>query len=160
MATNHKTYLLDFLKEMRLPPDDEKRRLEPIEFSEIIAEIERAPFNVPIIQLFEHAGSDYRNLRAWFAIMGLFADRLLLERRGGAPKKWARPSDATLRRDFTSCARRNPSRSGELIVAKMKEIHPRKYAAPIPTILRWISDDKISIKNVKKEIRRLPRSMK
>jgi hypothetical protein len=154
MATNHKTYLLDFLKEMRPLPSEGKRRKQPVEFGEIIADIERSPDNAPIIQLFEHAGSDYRDLRAWLAMIGLFADQLLFEKEGGAPKKWSRPSDATLRRDFTSYARGNLSLSGTLIVKGLKEKNPKKYAAPTGTILRWLGEAKISIKGVKKNIKR------
>ncbi|SHI13601.1 hypothetical protein [Bradyrhizobium erythrophlei] len=160
MATNHKTYLLDFLDEMRPLPGEALRRIEPIEFSQIVAEIEQSPDNARIIELFERAGSDYRDLRAWLAMIGLFADQLLIEKTGGKPKTWDRPSAAILRRDFTSCARRNPSRSGMLIVEKMKEIHPKRYAAPAVTILRWLELSEISIKQVNKGISAQSRSLK
>jgi hypothetical protein len=158
MGKNHKTYLLNFLDDMRPLPDEAKQPLKPVEFSEIIAAIERSSFNAPIIKLFEHAGADYRDLWAWLQIMGLFADRFLQEKTGGAPTKWKRPSDATLRRDFTSYARRNPSLNGKLIVEGLKKKNPRKYAAPTGTILRWLPRAKISIKAVKKAVKRQART--
>jgi hypothetical protein len=149
---NHKTYLLEFLEEMRPLPSEPKRRIERIEFSEIIADIEQSPHNAPIIQLFERAGSDYRDLRAWLPMIGLFADQFLIENKGGTPKKWDKPSASTLRRDLKSYVRRNPSLSGTLLVEGLKKKNPKKYAAPTGTILRWLAEGKISIKQVKKDI--------
>jgi hypothetical protein len=146
-----KTKLLDALEELR-PPRPVRRSAKPVEFSEIIARIDRSSSDAAIKQLFEYVGSDYRDPKAWHAMIGLFADEFLIERKGGAPKLWDRPSAITLRRDFIFCARRNPSRSGKQIVEKMKELYPKRYAAPVGTILRWLSVEGIGIKAVKKSI--------
>jgi hypothetical protein len=157
MATNHKTYLLDFMADMR-PFSEAEGQSTPIEFKEVVALVETEPMNAVIIELFEHAGLDYRDAGAWLKVVGLFAEQLLWKRPGGKPKKWVRPTAATVRRDLMACVRRNSSRSGALLVEMMKKDHPKKYAAPVGTILRWFVDYEISLKEVKKLVKNKPHS--
>lgn len=97
MAINHKTYLLDFLEEMQPLRDCVRYPSKPKAFDGIIAEIKRSPDEASIIKLFEHAGSDFRDPRAWYAMIGLFAEHFFIEKRGGT-----REMETAVGRDYST----------------------------------------------------------
>jgi hypothetical protein len=77
----------------------------------------------------------------------------------GRKKTHEKPSAETLRRDFTSVAReklrlRGAQISGTQIADRMKASYPENYASvPSSTIVRWLSEHGISIKEIKRSIR-------
>jgi type II secretory pathway component PulM len=72
----------------------------------------------------------------------------------GRKKTHDKPSAETLRRDFTSIARENLRLNGTQIADRMKASYHVKYASvPSSTIVRWLSEDGISIKEIKRSVR-------
>lgn len=153
MAKNHKKYVFDFFDEMTAF-DGKPQKFstpKPVDFNELISKIENDDYNRQIIKLFERAGRDYRDLNAWVGVLAFLADVLLREKTGGRPRLHERPSAKVLRRDFASVIT-NVRSNGTAIVEKMKARYPRRYGGiGTPTILRWINEHNISIKEIKQK---------
>jgi hypothetical protein len=75
-------------------------------------------------------------------------------RKLGRPKKYeVRPSAEKLEQDFTFSASKHIHLSATVIVKKMQQTNP-EYANIAPTtIVRWLAEEKISIKEIKRRIR-------
>jgi hypothetical protein len=151
MSESFKSYILDFLECMNTPDDEPPRCDNARTFNEIIAQIDENEMDRSILKLFELAGRDHRSADHWYAVIGLFADVLFDKKKLGRHPKWKRPKDATLQQDFQRCVRRYHKRNGRRICETLKEELPKRYSAPASTILRWVSDAGISIKEIRRK---------
>ncbi|AWO87802.1 MULTISPECIES: hypothetical protein [Bradyrhizobium] len=152
MARNRKTYILDIMEELR-PARRVRRRVSSRDFSDVVAFAEKTDYYQPMLKLFEHGHQDHRDPWAWLRIMGLVADEFMNEKKPGVRRKWNRPAPETLKNDLHAVAKTNPRLSGKQLIEAMKVQHSPRYAAPVATILRWLSEERISIKAVKKSVR-------
>lgn len=161
MSVNYKSYILDFLESMREPDSEVASVISGRSFGEIVSQISENEMDRGIIKLFERAGLDYRRPGSWHTLVGLFGDVFFDEKPGGRRAKWNRPTDRTLRRDFEQCLRRYPKRNGERVCEALKAEFPKKYSdIPATTILRWVGEAGISIKELKRKLKKQPTTAK
>jgi hypothetical protein len=73
-------------------------------------------------------------------------------KRGGRHKKWHKPSAGKLRQDFTNATLLKPELNAMQIVDKMKTFHTEYASIPSSTIVRWLAEFRISIKELKRGI--------
>jgi hypothetical protein len=148
MSANFKSAFLALLDEMSVGSQGEKK----MTFEEVIEEVESADMNKKMLELFRDGGLDHRDITSWYTLLGAFSDFLDGKKKAGVRPKWVRPRPATLRRDFQRCLAENPRRSGIRICEKMKERHNRYSQIPASTLLRWVGEEKISIKQLKSQL--------
>ncbi|NLS69349.1 hypothetical protein E3H11_10540 [Bradyrhizobium brasilense] len=144
----------DFLEAMQPTRQMTGGIKSPRDFGEVVREVESLPMNEPLVKLFEHAGLDLRLPNDWYVLMGLFAEFLFdPPMKPGARAKWERPNARWLKRDLEACLAENRRSNGERLCEIMKERFPRRYDSKLPakTILRWIGEERISIKTLRRK---------
>jgi hypothetical protein len=161
-----KSYILEFLDEVKSDFVKPRRSRQAGKFEKLVADLDlhrnsHVGWNREIIELFEKTGQDYRDPDSWFALVGFIASALLHRGKSGSPRKLKRPSKDVLKRDFVSCLKANPRLKGQHLVEEMTKKFPKKYGPIEPsTLLRWISDEKISIVKERRKVRAAAKAKK
>jgi hypothetical protein len=120
---------------------------EPVKFEKLVAEFELYPqsdvgWKREIVELFEKTGHDYRDASSWFTLVGFIANTLFHKGKIGRPRKWKRPSNQTLKRDFVSCLKADPELKKPYVLEEMAKKFPRKYGPIDPsTLSKWVSTE-------------------
>jgi hypothetical protein len=141
MTKNLRTELMDFMYDVWSPPA-KRSRPNPKDFEKVITRIRSEGQDELIVRLFEEVGADYRDPWVWYALMGRFAEALYDVKRGGRPRKYFKPSDTILRRDYQATAQQcRPNEKAAVICEKMKKRFVRKYGdVQLGTLLTWVSN--------------------
>lgn len=146
MARNYKSELNEMFWAVSCPPGEKKRRPKAGDFKKMLAHIGSLPEDELILKMFREVGEDHRDPWSWYRLMGLIAETIFQTRKIGRAPKHRRPKNAVLRRDFYSIVKMFPKFKGADLCREMSSKFPGKYGAvPNATLLRWLSDDDISI---------------